>query len=136
MTMRSITLAELDQADYRALVRRSAVPDPAIRVAAAAIVDRIRLGGDAALLAANSKYGGGPAIDSLRVPSEAIEAAFGAVGPAVREALKAATKNIRNVHERQRPADDRVEVVPGVVVERRWSPVSRAGVYVPGGRAA
>jgi len=135
MSMRSVTLAELDQADYRALTRRTAVPDPSVRVAAAEIVDRVRLGGDAALLAANGEYGGGPAIGSVRVPTETIGAAFGAVGPATRQALKAAAENIRTVHERQRPMDDRVEVVPGVVVERRWSPVTRAGVYVPGGRA-
>jgi len=136
MSMRSVTLAELDQADYRALTRRSAVPDPSVRVAAAEIVDRVRLGGDTALLAANREYGGGPAIGSVRVPTEAIGAAFGTVGSVTRQALKAAAENIRIVHERQRPMDDRVEVVPGVVVERRWSPVTRAGVYVPGGRAA
>ena len=134
--MRSVTLADLDQSDYRALVRRSAVPDAYVRTAAAEIVDRVRLGGDAALLAANSEYGGGPAFGPMRVPSEAIGAAFGAVGPAVREAMKAAAENIRTVHSRQRPVDDRVEVVPGVVVERRWSAVGRVGVYVPGGRAA
>jgi histidinol dehydrogenase len=134
--MRSITLVDLDQADYRRLVSRSAVPDSSIRAAAAEIVDRVRLGGDAALLAANDEYGGGPTTGSVRVPPDTIGTAFGTVGPAVREALKAAAENIRNVHERQRPADDRFEVQPGVVVERLWSPVHRVGVYVPGGRAA
>ena len=136
MSMRIINLVDLDQAAYRALVRRSAVPDSSIRVAAAEIVNRVHLGGDAALLTANGEYGGGPAVGSVRVLPEAIGAAFGAAGPAMREALKAAAENILRVHEPQRPVDDRVEVVPGVVVERRWSPARRAGVYVPGGRAA
>jgi len=136
MTVRRITLSDLHSADYRSLVRRSAVPDASVRAAAAEIVERIRLVGDAALLAANGDYGGGPTAGTVRVPSEAIGAAFGAVGPAVREALKTATKNIRKVHERQRPVDDRVEVVPGVIVERRWSAVNRVGIYVPGGQAA
>ena len=136
MSMRSITLADLDPSAYRTLIRRSAVPDASIRTAAADIVDRVRLGGDAALRAANGQYGGGPAIGAVRVPSEVIGTAFSAVGPAVRQALKAAAENIRKVHDRQRPVDDRVEVVPGVVVERRWSAVGRVGAYVPGGRAA
>lgn len=136
MSMRRINLVDLDPSDYLDLTRRSAVPDASVRKAAADIVDQVRMGGDAALLAANGRYGGGPAIGSVRVPSEMIGAAFSAVGPAVRQALKEATKNIRKVHDRQRPVDDRVEVVPGVVVERRWSPVDRVGVYVPGGRAA
>ena len=136
MSMRRINLVDLDPSDYLDLTRRSAVPDASVRKAAADIVDQVRMGGDAALLAANGRYGGGPAIGSVRVPSETIGAAFSAVGPAVRQALKEAIKNIRKVHDRQRPVDDRVEVVPGVVVERRWSPVDRVGVYVPGGRAA
>ena len=136
MSMRRINLVDLDPSDYLDLTRRSAVPDASVRKAAADIVDQVRMGGDAALLAANGRYGGGPAIGSVRVPSEMIGAAFSAVGPAVRQALKEATKNIRKVHDRQRPVDDRVEVAPGVVVERRWSPVDRVGVYVPGGRAA
>lgn len=134
--MRRITLADLSPSEYRNLTRRSAVPDPSIRTAAAEIVDQVRLGGDAAVRAANGEFGGGPANGLLRVPTEAIGAAFAAAGPIVREAMKTAAENIRNVHERQRPADDHVEVVPGVVVERRWSPVGRVGVYVPGGRAA
>ncbi len=136
MTMRRITLSELDESGRTALVRRSAVPDAAIRSAAAGIADRIRLGGDAAVLAANAAYGGGPSSGALRVPAEAIGSAFSAVGPAIREALKASAESIRIVHERQRPVDDHVRVAPGVVVERRWSPVDRVGVYVPGGRAA
>jgi len=136
MTVRRVTLSDLNSADYRSLVRRSAVPDASVRAAAAEIVERIRLVGDTALLAANGDYGGGPTVGTVRVPSEAIGAAFGAVGPAVREALKTAARNIRKVHDRQRPVDDRVEVVLGVIVERRWSAVGRVGVYVPGGRAA
>ena len=134
--MRRITLSELDESGRKALVRRSAVPDATIRFAAAEIVDRIRIGGDAAVLAANAAYGGGPSLGGLRVPAEAIGSAFSAVGPAIREALRASAENIRIVHERQRPVDDHVRVAPGVVVERRWSPVDRVGVYVPGGRAA
>lgn len=136
MNMRSIRLVDLDQAAYRSLVRRSAVPESSVRAAAAEIVERVRLGGDAALLAANGEYGGGPTTGPVRVPSDAIGTAFGAVGPSIREALKAAVENIRSVHERQRPTDDRFEVERGVVVERLWSPVHRVGVYVPGGRAA
>ena len=101
MSMRRINLVDLDPSDYLDLTRRSAVPDASVRKAAADIVDQVRMGGDAALLAANGRYGGGPAIGSVRVPSEMIGAAFSAVGPAVRQALKEATKNIRKVHDRQ-----------------------------------
>jgi histidinol dehydrogenase len=136
MTMRTIRLSELDDAGYRSLVQRSAVPDPSTRAAAATIVEGIRVGGDDAVRSANAAYGGGPITGSFRVPSESIGAAFASTRTDVRRALKAAAENIRTVHERQRPIDDYVKVAPGVVIERRWSPVQRVGVYVPGGRAA
>ena len=34
-------------------------------------------------------------------------------------------------HAAQRPADIRLEVEPGVVLERKWLPLQSAGVYVP-----
>ena len=83
--MRNITLADLSPSDYRALTRRSAVPDASIRTAAAEIVDRVRLGGDAALRAANSEYGGSPATGAVRVPAEVIGTAFAGAGPAGRQ---------------------------------------------------
>jgi histidinol dehydrogenase len=38
---------------------------------------------------------------------------------------------VRRWHEAQRPADLRLEVEPGVELERRWVPLRSVGVYVP-----
>ncbi len=54
----------------------------------------------------------------------------------LRRALAHAEQNIRRFHEAQAPQDMRMEVEPGVVVERRWAPLRRVGAYVPGGKAA
>ncbi|HVV58596.1 MAG TPA: histidinol dehydrogenase [Gaiellaceae bacterium] len=48
-----------------------------------------------------------------------------------REALLALTDRVRRWHELQRPADVRLEVEPGVVLERRWVPLDTVGIYVP-----
>jgi histidinol dehydrogenase len=40
---------------------------------------------------------------------------------------------VRRWHEAQRPADVRLEVEPGVELERRWIPLDRVGIYVPRG---
>jgi len=134
--MRRVNLSDLDAASTSALTSRSAVPDASVRAAAAEIVESIRNGGDAALLDANGRFGGGPSNGAIRVETAAIDAAIDGLSPALREALETAAANIRSVHEPQRPVDGRVEATPGVVVERRWSPARRVGVYVPGGRAA
>ena len=72
---------------------------------------------------------------SLRVPDEVLEAAWNELSSSVRSALETAAQRVRAVHERQRPEEMVVEVVPGGTIGQRWIPVNRVGLYVPGGRA-
>ncbi len=62
--------------------------------------------------------------------------AWDSLSEELRRALAHAERNIRRFHEAQAPQDMRLEVEPGVVVERRWAPLRRIGAYVPGGKAA
>ena len=49
------------------------------------------------------------------------------------DALLALAGRVRRWHEAQRPNDVRLEVEPGVELERRWVPLASVGVYVPRG---
>jgi histidinol dehydrogenase len=49
------------------------------------------------------------------------------------EAVLALADAVRRWHMRQRPAELRYEVAPGVELERRWVPLASVGVYVPRG---
>jgi len=55
------------------------------------------------------------------------------VGELPAEALLALADAVQRWHERQRPADIRLEVRPGVGLERRWVPLDSVGIYVPRG---
>jgi histidinol dehydrogenase len=136
MEIRRVNLSDLGPGERRRLAGRSAVPDAELRAAAAAIVARVRAEGDAAVSAYNRQYGGGRRDRSLRVPAAAIREASASLDPIVRTALDAAIANIESAHRPQRPVDGTVTTVPGVSVARRWAPLRRVGVYVPGGRAA
>ncbi len=48
-------------------------------------------------------------------------------------AIAAAAEAVARWHRAQRPADLELEVSPGVVLERRWVPLRRVGIYVPSG---
>jgi histidinol dehydrogenase len=48
-----------------------------------------------------------------------------------RQAILDLADRVRRWHTVQRPRDVRLEVEPGVVLERRWSPLDTVGVYVP-----
>jgi len=49
------------------------------------------------------------------------------------EAVLALADSVRRWHETQRPRDVRLEVRPGVELERRWLPLAAVGIYVPRG---
>lgn len=48
-------------------------------------------------------------------------------------AVLALADAVRRWHALQRPADVRLEVAPGVELERRWTPLDSVGIYVPRG---
>ncbi len=133
--MRRVALADLDPAGRRALLRRSAVPDPEVRAGATLIVADVRQRGDAALDATADRYGGGRPGDR-RVAASEMASAWASLGADLREAIRHAAANITRFHQAQAPADFEMEVEPGVRVARRWSPLRRVGAYVPGGAAA
>ena len=71
----------------------------------------------------------------IRVAPEQIERAVAELDPAVRHGLESAIERTRAFARAQRPKDVSVEVAPGAVLRHRWTPVRRAGLYIPGGLA-
>ena len=126
-------LAEPERAS---ITKRSAVPSTAVRHQAAEIVAAVRAGGDEALAAASDRHGGAPTDGVVRLPAARMRAAASRLDRSTRRALESAAAAIEACHRPQAPTASAVEPVAGVRVERRWSPLRRVGVYVPGGGAA
>ena len=120
---------------YDALVRRGSVPDPAIRESARATLSAVRQGGDDAVRAANSRVGGGRADGRLVLDPDDLRQARDVLQPRIRRALDQAIANVRRFAETQRPVSTKTTIAPGIEIERRWTPLSRVGAYVPGGSA-
>ena len=99
------------------------------------IIEQVRAQGDVALMELTERFDG-VRPDPLRVPPEALEAAWLATPTPLQEALQLAHRRIVDFHQRQKPADLHVTGVHGERLGRRWRPVERAGLYVPGGRAS
>jgi histidinol dehydrogenase len=123
-------------AEVNALLRRGAVPDPQVREGARAILAAVKVGGDVAVRDANARFGGGRADGSLLVSRAEMEAARDALPPRIRAGLEQMIVNIRRFAETELPETRTTTIVPGVEIERRWVPLSRVGVYAPGGSAA
>ena len=96
------------------------------------ILDAVRAEGDAAVQRYNERFG-------RRAPELVVREYPGAAALArlpaeVREALELAAHRIRSFHEHDRQAGFRYEE-EGISLGVRVLPVSRAGVYAPGGKA-
>ena len=121
--------------DRDALVRRGAVPAADVREGARATLAEVRAGGDAAVRAANERVGGGRPDGRLVLDADDLVAARDALEPRVRRALDQAIDNVRRFAETQRPTSTRTTILPGIEIERRWTPLASVGAYVPGGSA-
>ena len=114
------------------LLSATRIRDKATEAKAAAIVERVRTGGDAALRQYARELDG--LQGAIEVPRRAWQARARTLSPAVRTAIKRAAANIRAVASAQVPKGWRKTVGAGISVEQRVIPVSRVGCYVPAGR--
>ncbi len=129
-----LDLRGLAPGDWRArLPRPDAGGDEPVEAVRAIIAD-VRARGDEALRDLTARFDG-VELASIRVPADAVAGALASTDPALVAALRAARDSIEAFHLTQRRAPERFER-NGVVIESRSIPVSRAGVYVPGGRGA
>ena len=105
-----------------------------VRETVAAILARVRGGGDAALRELARELDG-VTLESLEVPRARWIAALDSLDGDTVRALERARDNIARAHAAWMPATVEVETEPGVIIGRRADPLSRVGVYAPGGRA-
>jgi histidinol dehydrogenase len=109
--------------------------DPGALDAVRSILAAVRTRGDDAVRELTAQFDGCDVPDS-RVPDAEVRAALDASSPELRDALEVAAARIREYHALQVAAPEPVLERDGVVLRELAVPVARAGLYVPGGRAA
>lgn len=116
------------------LRRPSSSRDPEVARTVAGILADIRENGDAALMKYTRKFDC-PTLDGFEVSPREIDEAAARVSPEILVSLREATRRIRAFHEAQMPQSVKVETSPGIVCEKRFVPIERVGLYIPGGTA-
>ena len=125
--------AEVGAAAIRALAPEAGEVEADVR----AIIDEVRREGDDAVRRLTERFNHAElGSEEIAVPPRELDAALGVLEPEVIRALRTAIANVRAVAESQRWAGTAVRLPEGQRVEVAEVPVRRAGVYVPGGRAA
>ncbi|MDQ4137798.1 MAG: histidinol dehydrogenase [Actinomycetota bacterium] len=115
------------------------LPRPGTDVASAEaaahqLVEDVRVRGEEALLEQAERFDGlrPPAI---RVPEADLDQALEALDTTVRMALEEAIGRVREASAAQVPPERVTPIGDGAEIVQRWQPVSRVGLYVPGGKA-
>ncbi len=105
--------------------------------AVAAILADVQERGDEAVIGYTRRFDRfDPTEGGLRITAEEVEAAWRACAPETLDALRVAADRITSFHEKQLPTDLDYVDDAGLRLGSRWTAVSAAGLYVPGGTAA
>ena len=129
------------EAQFQRVLHWSAETDHAIEERVAAILDDVRVRGDAAVLEYTQRFDGVAAesVAALEITQAELQAALSAITPAQRHALEAAAERVRDYHQRQLEACGRswsYRDADGTLLGQKVTPLDRLGMYVPGGKAA
>jgi histidinol dehydrogenase len=124
------------EATFHALLGAKREDSPDVDAVVAGIIADVRARGDAAVLELTAKFDRLQLdADGLRFTKAEIEHFCAQVSDEDRAALELAATRIRDYHLRQMPEDAFWTDEAGASLGWRWTPVSAAGLYVPGGIA-
>jgi histidinol dehydrogenase len=125
------------EARFTALLGAKREDSPDVDHVVADIIADVRARGDAAVLELTAKFDRLELTpQTMRFSPAEITAECAKVSDADRAALEMAAERIRAYHARQMPDDASWTDETGATLGWRWTPVSAAGLYVPGGLAS
>lgn len=125
------------EAAFAALLSAKREDSPDVDNVVAAIIADVRARGDAAVIELTERFDRiALTPETLRFSPAEIAEAIARVAPEDRAALELAAARIHAYHARQMPRDEAWTDEAGATLGWRWSAVSAAGLYVPGGLAS
>ena len=121
-----------------ALLAFESAQDPKIDAAVAAILADVQARGDAAVLEYTQRFDrlSAKTLGELEIPKAELDAALKSLPTSQRDALAAAAARVRSFHEKQSIKSNTYIDSDGNELGQQITPLDRAGIYVPGGKAA
>lgn len=139
VAIRRLNAADTDFARHLDhLLSWESVSDDGVNQRVLEIIQAVRERGDAALVEYTQRFDGleVASMADLILPRERLEQALTRISPAQREALEVAAERVRSYHEKQKQDSWRYSEADGTVLGQKVTPLDRAGLYVPGGKAS
>ncbi len=124
--------------DFDEILGRGAMDIDGVSQIVGDLLKEIKEDGNSALKSQIARYDRWEPVDDdeLMVDSADMSAAYNAIDPDLRDALKLAYDRIRDYHEKLMPQTWMETDSTGSVLGQKVTPVDRAGLYIPGGKAA
>ena len=130
-----IKLYNFDELKPEEILNRDIRAEKNVEDVVDAIIADVRTRGDDALKDYALKFDGAT-IENLQVTQAEIDEAFAGMDPYFLETLRQAAENIEQFHRQQVHKNFVMNDRPGIVLGQKYTPIEKAGVYVPGGTAA
>ena len=136
--MKIVKLTEQTKKDLlRDLLQRSPQSYGSYEAVVAEIVEAVRKDGDKAVFSYTEQFDHfSLSADNIKVTREEIEQAYRELPAELVAVYKKSAQNIRVFHEKQLRSSWFDSRPDGTILGQRMIPIERAGVYVPGGKAA
>ncbi len=124
--------------DMEQLLAWDSVSDEQVLSTVSEILSSVRHQGDAAVIDFTTRFDGLHVSDmsELEMPSAALDAAYRGLPEDQKQALKTAQQRITRYAEKQKISSWEYTEEDGTVLGQQVTPLDRAGLYVPGGKAA
>ena len=138
-TMRRLDSSRGDfAAELAQLSQRQDDVDRQLEQTVAAIIDDVARRGDEAVLEYTARFDRRQAasVAELEVPAGQLAAALERIDPGRREALEFAAERVRSYHQHQLQQSWQYRDASGNLLGQKITPLERAGIYVPGGKAS
>lgn len=142
MTNLSIKRLTASDADFNAELDRLLAWDDSVdqqvNESVRHILHQVKTRGDAAVLEFTGKFDrlAVSSVAELEMSSGRLQQALAAIPADQREALEKAAERVRTYHEKQLAPSWQYQDEDGTVLGQKVTPLDRAGLYVPGGKAA
>jgi len=133
-TLKVIPWSSLHGGEKELLLQRPVFNNTGLAESVAAIILRVRNGGDEALAELTRELDGVSAQPFMPGPKQ-LKAAARGIKKKLAGAIREASARIEMFHRADIPADTVVKTAPGLSCEVRYQPLSPVGLYIPGGSA-
>lgn len=125
----------LSRAGLLSLVPRADVDTAAATLQVRPMVEAVRDTGETALRQQAQDFDGVSG-HALRIPAAEVQASLSSCPADLRQALELLIDRLRLASAAQVPGEQVTRFSDGASIVQRWHPVSRVGLYAPGGKAA